>query len=83
MLSDPTPCVFRYQYVEVDIDIHRFSYLARSGVHTLLPRIPEADVGIALVLEGRSEEELPEQVLGAVKLSKLQFDTAERLDIPP
>ncbi|TYZ60282.1 hypothetical protein PybrP1_009029 [[Pythium] brassicae (nom. inval.)] len=53
---------------EVVVDIHSFSYIARRGIHLLLDKTAKLVIDIGFVLQGESEEELPEQILGCCRL---------------
>ena len=55
-------------YVEVDIDVHRFRYVARKGAHSFLESLKSMVIDIAFVVEGQDDEELPEQVQGATRI---------------
>ena len=51
------------RYFEVDIDIHRFGYLARLGLSGVRERIKDVVFDWAFVIEGHTDEELPENIL--------------------
>lgn len=53
---------------EVVVDIHSFSYIARRGIHLLLDKTSKLVIDIGFVLQGETEEELPEQILGCCRL---------------
>lgn len=56
-------------YLEVDCDVHRFCYLARKGIWSLKDTImSQGNFNFGLVVEGRGDSELPEQMLGAVNV---------------
>eukprot|EP00939_MAST-03C_sp_MAST-3C-sp1_P001411 g1411.t1 len=77
------PCQRYYEgrdYLEVDIDVHEFSYLARKGVRSVRSYIKDFDVDLAFLVEGRDSDELPERLLGSVKVSKMIPETAPWLD---
>ncbi len=74
------PSVQHTHYTEVFVDVHRFSYLARFALDAYaLPALPRADVDLSLVVEARQEEEMPEQILGAVHFRGFDFKTAPSL----
>ena len=66
-------------YVEVDIRVHRFSYLARKGLNYLQGKFSQMIFDVGFVIEGRGEEELPEQILGAARLIRLDYNKAVEL----
>jgi hypothetical protein len=55
-------------YLEIDVDIHRYTYAARDTLHGLLPEIPKMYLRFGMVVEGRAANELPEQLLGGVTM---------------
>ena len=78
VLTRPQQTIFRSSNVtEVDVDLHSFCYCARKGMHTLMGKCKEMCIDVAIVLQGRSEEELPERVLGCLRLLRLDWDTAQ------
>ena len=58
-------------YMEVDYNMHALSPAARARIERLKGRLPGCDVNMALMIEARENDELPEQVLGAVGLRGL------------
>jgi len=63
-------------YFEVDIDVHRFSYTARLGLSGVRERTKDVVFDFGFVIEGHSDFELPENMLGAVRLCKLDLQQA-------
>lgn len=62
-------------YLEVDFDIHEFSWVPRRVWHnsTSTNQISNAIADIGFLVQGNGEEELPEQILGAVQYSCINF----------
>jgi len=56
-------------YIEVGVNTFRFAYLTKKGVQHVLPRIHELKLHCAVTIEGRENDELPEQALAACRLS--------------
>ena len=54
--SGPTPA----SYFELDLDVHIFNTIARRGFHSMISSMPQIVLDIGFVLEGKSDEELPE-----------------------
>eukprot|EP00483_Globobulimina_turgida_P011323 UN11345 len=60
------------KYFGVDIDIHEFGYPARKGLY-LVKDTNTAIYDVAMVVEGHENNELPEQILLSLRMSKLGF----------
>ena len=74
MLAKPQVAYYAgAEYIEVDLNIHHYNYITRRYFHALRGTLQEGVMDMALVMEGRKNEELPEQVLAAVRLQKLDF----------
>jgi len=59
-------------YLEVDVDVaEHFTYLSQRGVCWAIGLMDRLIMDIAFVIEGRSEEELPEAVLCCVHIEKM------------
>lgn len=63
-------------YMEMDINVNRFSYVAKKGLNYLKTRFQSMTFDVGFVIEGRVDEELPEQMLGAAKLHRLDYNKA-------
>ncbi|KAL8142373.1 hypothetical protein V2J09_015405 [Rumex salicifolius] len=57
-------------YFEIDLDMHRFSYISRKGFEAFLER---------LKMCGNKAEELPEQILCCVRLSGIDYANYHQL----
>lgn len=60
-------------YLEIGINLFRFGFLTKKGMHFLLPRFSEFDFHAALTLEGREDSELPERTLLAGRVRGLDI----------
>lgn len=67
-------------YLEVCLDVHKYAYLARKGLHSFRPRIKHLVFDLGLVLQGNQKEELPEVMLGGVRLRGLDFTSQVTLE---
>jgi hypothetical protein len=61
------------QYLEIDLDVHSYAYIARRAFFGYMSRLAPVIFENAFVLQGNRAEELPEIVLGAVKVYRVDF----------
>jgi len=58
------------KYFAIDLDAHLFGKVARKGLGAVKDYIEKVIFDFAFVIEGRSDEENPEQILASIRVSK-------------
>lgn len=71
------------QYVEFDVCVHDFAYLARKALHAMIDRAPQMRLRCAFIVQGETDEELPEQVFACSAVHKLNLHSARPVNLPP
>ncbi|KAG7390107.1 hypothetical protein PHYPSEUDO_008810 [Phytophthora pseudosyringae] len=66
-------------YFEVDVNAHDFNYIARKGLVGVSTHACNMILDFGFVLEGQEDHELPEQILGCVRLCNVDVRQAPRL----
>ena len=61
------------EILEVEFDVRMWSILARKTLHSLRDKFKDARSQIGMVIEGRNDDELPEQLLGCVRIHYLDI----------
>ncbi|XP_071696708.1 protein ENHANCED DISEASE RESISTANCE 2-like isoform X2 [Rutidosis leptorrhynchoides] len=81
LLGKAVTCNYLRQdnFLEIDVDIGSSS-VARSVIGLVLGYVTSLVVDLAILIEGREEKELPEYILGTVRLNKVRLDAAVPLD---
>ena len=61
-------------YLEVDVDVHSYAYLARRAFASLIPRLCSVVFENAFVVQGNRPEELPELILACARVARVDFN---------
>jgi len=72
-----------HNYFEVDLDVHKYNFLARRSITNYLQRLSLVVWENAFVVQGNDPDELPEHLLGTSRMYRFDFMHAKPLTIDP
>ncbi|XP_057746642.1 protein ENHANCED DISEASE RESISTANCE 2-like [Arachis stenosperma] len=77
LLGKAVTCKYHRQdnFLEIDLDIGSSS-VARRVIGLVMGYVTSLVVDLAILIEAKEEDELPEYILGAVRLNRLSIDSA-------
>ncbi|XP_020270640.1 protein ENHANCED DISEASE RESISTANCE 2-like [Asparagus officinalis] len=68
-------------YLEIDVDIES-SAIANVVLHLALGYVTVVMIDMRFVVEAQEEEELPERLIGAVRIAQMELSSATFLETP-
>ncbi|KDP38628.1 hypothetical protein JCGZ_03981 [Jatropha curcas] len=82
LLGKAVTCKYLRQdnFLEIDVDIGSSS-VARSVIGLVLGYVTSIVVDLAILIEAKEEAELPEYILGTVRLNRVRLDSAVHLEV--
>eukprot|EP00804_Cyclotella_cryptica_P025985 CCRYP_020101-RB/>CCRYP_020101-RB protein AED:0.03 eAED:0.03 QI:540/1/1/1/1/1/3/1089/626 len=63
------------RYLEMTANVHYWAFMAKKGFVSLIPKFKNMQMEVGFTIEGRSDNELPECMLGSTVLSYISEDT--------
>ncbi|CAK9163331.1 unnamed protein product [Ilex paraguariensis] len=69
-------------YLEIDVDVGS-SAIASAILHLALGYVTAVTIDMGFLVEGQSEEELPERLFGAVRVCQMEMSSATVVDATP
>ncbi|KAF4654122.1 putative ATP-dependent RNA helicase ddx43 [Perkinsus chesapeaki] len=66
----------RFEWVEIDIDVRNFVWLAKSVMHHMHPAIPQLEIHVGFVIQAVDDSQMNENIIGCIRLRRLDVEAA-------
>eukprot|EP00595_Chromulina_sp_UTEXLB2642_P000839 CAMPEP_0196765826 /NCGR_PEP_ID=MMETSP1095-20130614/13828_1 /TAXON_ID=96789 ORGANISM="Chromulina nebulosa, Strain UTEXLB2642" /NCGR_SAMPLE_ID=MMETSP1095 /ASSEMBLY_ACC=CAM_ASM_000446 /LENGTH=230 /DNA_ID=CAMNT_0042124799 /DNA_START=137 /DNA_END=826 /DNA_ORIENTATION=- len=64
------------KYIEMDINIHKFSTVPKKGLQMLISQFERMDITMGFCIESQCDDEMPETLIGCGTMRRPQFTIA-------
>ncbi len=78
-LPDTPGCHFLHP--QIDLDVHSYTFLARKAINSFHSRLSEVVWENAFVVQGNSNDELPEQLLACARIYRADFEHVSQMSV--
>lgn len=68
-------------FIEMDVNVHKFTYPCRLCLINMKEKFAEMVIRVGFTIEGRSDEELPEVLLGCANINGVSLANAKDLEL--
>jgi hypothetical protein len=59
------------RYLEYNVNMHKWAYVAKKGIVSLIPQAMEMKIDLGFTIEARENAEMPENILASITLEKV------------